>query len=306
MAFLKMINWRSIFRPAFSDNEEKEMDLPLADRTFQLPLKDYLYALSLYRGHPWLKKRAEGLEGTIFYLVSKVNGARPLFKSLIKRFQFVSTKESDKRTRLIVDRIRNKWKCPKDTTIIMAFCKNSNKHGDGSQKLLDDIKKELTEWNENRFFSFFDTTNPRLSKGYNIVLVDDFVGTGGTMDNRITDLENVISPGAKIYIVSLGAMEISKKYLKNHPQVNFYSPCWCESVSEIKLNLEKHKIMQNLENLLSPRYKSYDLDDFSFGYKKSCALYFNERFRIPNNVFPILWWGKLKDKKHFKSLFLRT
>ena len=36
------------------------------------------------------------------------------------------------------------------------------------------------------------------------------------------------------------------------------------------------------------------------------TLYYNEQYRIPNNVYPIFWWGKLSDGSNLDSIFLRS
>lgn len=285
----------------------EEPNLPLANPFVLLSPEELNYATELVMRHSWLQDRSIQLEETISKIVSKVNGADRLFKTLINRFCFVSKAESEKRLRLLIKQIEEQWQVPKDTTVIMAACKVGNVHGDGSQRLLADLKRDMTKWDENRFYDKFDPSNKRILKGYNVILIDDFVGSGETVGKRIDDLLNVISPRAKIYIASLGATKISKSYLKQkYPKVPFYSSVFVKRGFNPNTSFYKKHIMLEMEKLLSKKYKSYEMEKFSLGYNYTGAVYCNEAYRIPNNVFPIFWWGKLSNGEDFHSLFLRT
>ncbi len=285
----------------------EEANLPLANQSVLLTPEELDYATELEMRHSWLQERSSQLEETISKVVSKVNGADKLFKSLINRFCFISKAESEKRLGLLIKQFEKQWQVPIDTTVIMAACKVKNSHGDGSQRLLADLKRDMTKWDESRFYDKFDPENKRIKKEYNVILIDDFVGSGETMGNRIAELIDVVSPKATIYIASLGATKVSKAYLKHkYPQVPFYSTEFVKRGFNPNASFYKKHIMLEMESLLAKKYKSYEMEDFSLGYNYTGAVYCNEAYRIPNNVFPIFWWGKLLNGEDFHSLFLRT
>ena len=285
----------------------EDANLPLANPNVQLTRKELDYAIALIMRRPWLQDRSGQLEETIAKVVSKVSGADKLFKTLIYRFSFVSKEESDRRLGLLIKQFEEQWNVPKDTTVIMAVCKIGNEHGDGSQRLLADLKRDMTRWDENRFYDKFDTSNKRIQGGYNVILIDDFVGSGGTVGKRIDELLRVVSPNAKIFIASLGATKISKSYLaQKYPQVPFYAAEYVKMGFNPDASSHKKQIMLEMESCLSKKYKSYEMKQYSLGYNNTCSVYYNAAYRIPNNVFPIFWWGKLSNGDDFHSLFLRT
>ena len=289
------------------DSSNTQKDLPLANKFVCLNDEQMDYAIDLCMRNPWLHSKSSQLEETIVQIVSKVPGADKLFKTLINRFCFVSKAESDNKVKMLVSQIEEHWKAPKETTVIMAVCKMGNSHGDGSQSLLNDLKRDMHEWKEDRFFSHFDIENERIKKGYNVILIDDFVGSGETIGKRIEALDGIIAANARLYVVGLGATKVSRQYLnKNYPHVSFFSPDYVKRGFDPKASPKKKDIMLKMEDLLSPKYKNYKLPDFSLGYNHSCAVYYNEDYRIPNNVFPVFWWGKLKTEDRFNSLFIRT
>ena len=65
---------------------------------------------------------------------------------------------------------------------------------------------------------------------------------------------------------------------------------------------EKLNIMLQMESRLE---YSPDSKYFPFGYKRSEALYGADGWNAVNNLFPIFWWGELKDGKERTPLFIR-
>lgn len=296
-----------LFQSRKKDDLSVQEDLPLANRSVHLTVEQNDYAVELCFRNPWLQDRSFQLEETIVHIVSKVKGGEKLFKTLINRFHYVSKIDSDKRVKLLVDQIEEQWKVPRDNTVIMAFCKNENGHGDGSQALLNDLKTKMNKWKENQFYSQFDIENVKIKSGNNVILIDDFVGSGETIVNRVEAIKAVMSKKAKLYVASLGATKVSRLFMSNYfPQVAFYSPVYVKRGFDPRYSFKKKEIMFEMEGLLSPKYKNYKLERYSLGYNQTCAVYYNDDYRIPNNVFPVFWWGKLKTGENYNSLFLRT
>ena len=66
---------------------------------------------------------------------------------------------------------------------------------------------------------------------------------------------------------------------------------------------EAVKNMKSLEKKLGGRLNGKFFP--TFGYERSESLYAIEPYNIPNNVFPIFWWPKYKNRKYRKTIFKR-
>ena len=270
-----------------------------------LEFNEYFYALELQMKYHWLSKSSSKLESTIHTLLTE-RERRILFSKLLRKFVYVDLNSSHENVLKIVYQIEHRWNCDPNHTVIVAARKMCNNHPDGSNILVYNLQDELKRWKNQRFLSVFDIDNKRLINSQNIIVCDDFIGTGGTIDKRIQNLQNKFGEDKKIFVVALAAMKNSKKVLAKYNNVSVYSPVWVACGLNHDSDSKECAIMLNMEELLARKYKNYELDDVSLGYKKSGALYYNEQYRIPNNVYPIFWWGKLSDGSNFDSIFLRS
>lgn len=264
--------------------------------------EDFRYALTVNKEHKWMNKYSCQLDETILNVV-QTSEEKTLFSTLLKNFRYITKQKSYQNVSLIADQINNVWKCDKNQTVIMAVRKESNPHADGSDKLLYDLQKELTGWNTSLFINHFDAQNRKILSYPTVILCDDFIGSGYTMQKRIQALLDNKVQGQKIYVVALGTLSEAYNSLNSIAEV--FVPEIVENF-DIDSYGNSRDLMTGMEGKLGDQYKDEKLSNVSFGYKKSRALYYNEDYRIPNNVFPIFWWGTLKDKKTLYSIFLRT
>lgn len=277
-------------------------DRPFEKRSRTLSFEDFFYSLSLQFRHRWLWIKSNQLDETIENIIKPVEGARRLFPTLLKRFKYIDYSHSQRNLRAIAHQIKDVWKCDKTKTVIMSIRKQVNNHPDGSSKMAYDLLRVLGDWNGHLIIDPFDENYAKLSKGYSVILCDDFIGSGSTIDNRIKAIKDMIAPQAKLYIVALAAMSEARDLYLNRSGSMYYSPVWLEKgITEKK----KTQIMLRMESLLASKHKDQVLSNCSLGYGKAGSLYFNEEYRIPNNVYPIFWWGKYVDGRDFNSLFLR-
>lgn len=275
---------------------------PLPLRSETLNEDDFNYALSLYGKNSWLLKYAKQLEDTISKILEK-RIYKDLFGKMVSKFKYIDSASSNQCVISIADQIINKWKCNCNETILVAVKKVDNLHPDGSFNFLYSLQKELKMWRSDHILTVYDLSFiKRKYTNYNIVLCDDFIGTGGTIEKRIKDIRGIQDPKKKLYVVSIGGMRNSCKNLSNTYKVDFFVPIQLDR----KLNPEEDKVVLQIEEKLAECYKRYSLSQMSLGYGKTGALYYNENYRIPNNVYPIFWWGKMKDGSEFNSIFLRT
>ena len=89
--------------------------------------------------------------------------------------------------------------------------------------------------------------------------------------------------------------------------IPYYSVHWLSKGISEKIALVQRanaiKAMEDLEAKLKENVSGRRLQNF--GYKKSESLFALESNNIPNNVFPIFWWTRLKDDTLRKTLFHR-
>lgn len=267
-----------------------------------LGAKDFFFSIWLQLKHRWLLNRSNQLDATIKSIVTPVNGGRCLFSKLIHKFTYVDKSVSSKRIADIANHIINIWKCNQTNTLIMAVTKKDNPHPDGALKMIYDLQVALGGWNRSKLINHFDVNNKYIKKGYDVIICDDFIGSGETINKRIVEIREKMSKEANLFIVALAGMKDAKRRYLSKQNLHIYVPCWLDKGI---IDNFSEGIMFNMEALLSTKYLKETKSKVSMGYGKAGSLYYNEDYRIPNSVYPIFWWGKLADGKPFNSLFRR-
>lgn len=294
-----------LLKQKINTNEEKKF-VPMGLRdNITLNRKDFFFSICLQLNFSWLSTYSNGLDNTILYLTTNKERKR-LFKKVLSKFKYVDRKENYDNVKLIVNQIEKIWGCNSSDSVILAVKKKNNPHPDGSVILLYALQDQLKKWKDRCFLDSFDLANKLVTNRNNIIICDDFIGSGSTIEKRIVELQKITNQKQKIYIVTLAGLNATKQNVLNKYNVRVYSPIWLNKYIDHNPQSEDCNIMLEIENDLSSKYKEYRLADYSLGYKQTGALYYNEEYRIPNNVYPLFWWGKLKDGTDFNSIFLRS
>ena len=297
-----MFEW---IKKIFSINNKDYNDWsPLPKRQGDALVKsDFLYSIHLLFKYKWLCHLSAQLDETIYFLLRTPERKR-LLKKLLKQFKFVSYNEDDEYIRKIKEHIESVWCCNASNTIIMATKRQTDREPDGSSTLVYHLQAEMTSWNSDAFFNaYIPKCDIVKNLKHNIILCDDFIGSGWTINNRVRDLK-VRYPNANVYVVAIAGMHQSKTNYLDKLDVPYFAACWLDA--GLKEGSTDYKTMLEIESLLHPQYNTYSLEECSMGWGKSMALYKNAKYRIPNSCFPIFWWGKLKNGREFNSLFRRT
>ena len=292
-------------RNVFVSNHKDAFEPLDMRRNTRLDKEDYLYSLKMQYCYGWLCKYSNQLDETISVLLTD-KYRKNLFRSLIRKFKYVDRDTSQNLLNDIASVIQYKWRCNPNDSVIMAIRKMSNPHPDGSMNIIYRLQDLLKDWKSSRFINVFDLDNKYVKNSKNIILCDDFIGTGGTMGKRIDDLYNVISSSQTIYLISIAGMKEARTNVLDQKKITYFAPIWLDKGFSTDTPNEDCTRMLQMEDLLAKKYKEYTLETMSLGYNKSGGLYYNEDYRIPNNVFPIFWWGKLRNDQPFKSIFLRS
>ena len=273
-----------------------------------LPKWDFKSVFNLGLQYEWLISCDKGFMELWNSTGNDIN-QKKLILYLIHKFLYVDSIKADEFCKKIVHQITEVWGLqPKNTTITAAFNDSNDKDSrpDGSQLMVQKLKNRVPfHWREFDFSNSLPKALYKLNSNDNLVICDDFVGTGQTIKRktgyalkviRERELENV-----QLFIVSFAAMQFSKTAIA----FPFYSCEWLlKGISETLTgnNLKvATRIMEDMENILKPYIGNQRLP--KFGYKRSESLYNYENDNIPNNVFPIFWWKKYKNNKFRVPMF---
>ena len=269
-----------------------------------LPEWDFKCVFNLGLQYEWLITCDEGFMELWNSTGGDIN-QKKLILYLIHKFLYVDSKKADEFCGKIVHQITDEWGLEPRNTTITAACDNSNP--DGSQLMVQKLKNRFPfHWREFDFSnSLPEALYAKINSNDNLVICDDFVGTGSTIGRKTEYAHKVIRErgleNVQIYIVSFAAMQFSKTFI----QYPFYSCEWLlKGISETLTGdnlIVATKIMTEMEGLLKPRIGRQFLP--KFGHERSESLYNYENDNIPNNVFPIFWWNKYKDNKFRLPMF---
>ncbi|MDQ1855789.1 hypothetical protein [Chryseobacterium sp. WLY505] len=275
-----------------------------------LEYDDFSRLINMNNRFSWLTDNYEGL----YELWSHCDNddEKKLIEFLIDNFRYTTASDLNNSGNSIANQIENIWKLESHNTYIVATC--DDRKPDGSQAFIQSIKNKFSiTWENNNFYNNLLEAAHKLEDNIEIVLVDDFIGTGDTIKKKSTYLIKKLNErninNFKIRVVAFAAMEFAKEKI-DRLNLEFYSYIWLKKgISELITEQAKRKkailIMSGLEDKLGENYKNLKLSRLRFGYKQSESLFSLESFNIPNNVFPIFWWPKLNDNKYCKTLFHR-
>lgn len=237
-----------------------------------------------------------------------------LLKTLISRFTFIEARQLEEIAKGIFAKTQE-WGMESAGTYFAAIA-DSNKP-DGSVAGLQYIKNKfpaIRGWSENSFFSSITEAAIKINTNDNIVLFDDFIGTGKTMVTKLDYVvdrlkERAVKPKA-IKVVAYAAMEFGVRTINEKHDYEVYAPLLLKrglTDFETPECLEKKKsLMISLESKLGKKFRKLRLSDHSLGYGGSEALFQIYGYNCPNNLFPVFWWPTLEDGTERNTIFQRS
>jgi hypothetical protein len=289
-------------------NVKKMSDLILNRAIDRIDVNDFTRLTSLHLKYEWLTYEPQALFE--LWCLSENNEQKDIIEFLIKNFSFINGRSLSEGSQIIAKHIENEWNLHSNNTFLVATCDDSKP--DGSQSLVQNLKNKFSiNWKESNFYHSLPVGVNEIPNNSNLILVDDFIGTGDTISRKlkyvISTIEKRGFDGISIKIVSLAAMKFAQEVLDSL-NVDYYCVHWLnkgisELVSEEKREVAT-KSMEELEKKLQKNYHGKNLPNF--GYKKSESLFALESNNIPNNVFPIFWWPFLKGGIPRKTMFKRV
>lgn len=284
-------------------------EIPRAKETMTRDLFGLLMQLTTQQ--TWLTRRSEELYDTL--AVCDSEHQKNLIVDLITRFHFRSAQEYLEDRRDIARKISKDWGCLPQNTMLIAL--QDNACADSSSAAVQQFKGPLAEyadWKTHNFISSLGEVVERAKDGNNIVIVDDFCGSGDTISKKVRWLREKLeeaSKSATLRVAVGSSMEQSKAVICPYVQ-DFYSVHWLQrGIRDFYSGqdaVDAIALMEAIESKLAERYGKKKIEDYAFGWKQSEALCYLEGENPPNNNFPIFWWRKLRPNLDRTALLPRV
>lgn len=282
--------------------------------TFLLLKKQFKLLFPLLTKQPWLARSEEQLESLIF---NECNSAeqQELILDLLKRFCYLDTLKFQEKLNDLALSIVTDTELTDDTTIVVAVA--SGNGSDSSQYILYTLKPlfEKLGWRNYAHLSTFDRIASFINKNEknyrDIVLVDEFIGSGQTIIGRVKTIkERLNDAGINDYSIrvkvvastSYGLQELNKESISVETLITLH-----KGISDFyqhSQRAEKIDQMLELESILSEEYAGRELP--SLGFNRAEALYGRDDGNSPNSVFPIFWWRFYKSGGVRNTLLTRA
>lgn len=255
-------------------------------------------------------RRLEALFGEVASVTGE-SGVR-LISRLIERCVYLTSDDYDRRIFSMAERIAQSF----DFTTSVICATTGDRSKDSAQKILYDLNSSLATLNHfrvktlNRYDAAFDSfkKDPALKT---IVLVDEFVGTGGTIVNRVSRIQSQFAGAGKsvplIHFVGLAGMEFGLVEVGKVVQSLHVELLLKKGIEQLSKSTEisgDYLLMDALESNLSAEFDDIELP--RRGYGSSEALFARKNGNCPNNVFPVFWWPQLGDLSMRRPFFPRS
>lgn len=266
---------------------------------------EFLRLLKLGMEFGWLYQREESFME--MWMGTANNNTKTLIEHLIRNFLYVDSNMADEFCNSIVKQIVEGWKLKAGNTFLSAICDNSRP--DGSQVIVQKLKNRFPdEWKEFYFINSIAEAAYKLNSNENLILCDDFIGTGNTFNRKIAWVQEKLGErgvsNVSIYIVAFASMSFSEEHISCPMYTCRKLPKGISERLAGKNRLIAIELMKSLESMLKPKVGKLVLP--KFGYKKSESLFDYEDDNIPNNVFPIFWWKRDVNNKRRQTMFNRV
>lgn len=271
---------------------------------------EYHKLTSLYVKQKWLIPKKDELKELIEFCGD--NDSKDLILSLLERFSYLENDTLGMLLNEIADYIIKESGFTEQTTQILSITWDDD--ADSGQKILDYIKHPIFKkgWRSIKTVNRFGRGIKNYNEGKTeIILIDEFIGSGKTLRGRIDYLKKNIkgSPSIKCCFVAGISESISKLESEG---IEIFCPLHLDKgISDYYKGKELTKaedLMLDLELKLAPWINLKELYDYSFGYGGAEALYTLEgcNGNTPNSVFPILWWLHDKGKNQRNTILTRS
>lgn len=267
--------------------------------------------IELFNAQPWTKNRHEEL--TELWNICISRDQQLLIKDLINNFFIFDYEHEENSCNKFNTQIHN-WGLQPSKTWIVAVANKSEV--DGSTAALQKLKNKVLPYEDwhSRFLPNIPEAAEKIKNNANVVLFDDFLGTGNKMVRKVEWIKKLLNDkGIKninFFCACFSGMEFGIQHIQKTLGIPIFTANSLKrGISERYTGNQLERaveLMKQIEEQLNPNYKNKKLSEYTFGYKKSEALYYAINDNCPNNVFPIFWWPIKKNKIPFKTMLRRA
>lgn len=278
---------------------------------------DYEKILSLYEKFKWLCFEKGTLEEIWQYCGSA--DEKYLLEHLISEFKYLDSNRLALSYRMMSNQVHDAWGLTNEGSYVLAVA-DPDDQADSSIGVLIDLKHYFAEratWSlDSDFIPYITKIFEKISDTNNIILVDNFIGTGDKISRKVKWLRKHLNDQGRdhirIFILALGAMNISRSVLdalKNADVItDYFASTWHrQGISSFWSGAKRNKYIsciKNISSYLSVRHGGYRMKPL--GYKDSEAIFAKSPRWCPNNTFSVFWWPKDKSGKVRKRFFVRA
>lgn len=286
------------------------------------------YKISLIKKQDWLdcRKHLEALDN-LFKECSDEEEVKMLLE-LIPNF---TCTDQDARWTFYINQAKN---IVNDGTITIDNCiigpTTDDSDPDSSQHICNPFRNILKRHGgqhvvKNRFDYIEAFITSTRETNINIIILDDFIGSGNTVGKRINKCRELVDKNNYIKecnfkVISFVAMETGKQYIEGHGAEVIAEYVLKKGITDLFTEPRRSIAKRNMLSLESLIFENPKSHKYSFGYEKSEALYarvFKKETdpitfendiildRTPNNVFPIFWWKEDKNGNGRNTLLYR-
>ncbi len=267
----------------------------------------YQQVFNLYAKQAWLIDKKDELNQLVKFCGDDLD----IVISLLERFVNIEDKALKHYLEEMADFIINYSGYSEETTQIVAM--SYDEKADSGQKTLDQLKMILFKagWKNVQTVNTCGGATKQYKKGKTqIIVVDEFLGSGKTILSRYRQLCHDINNSIEITFCILSGIEDGVNLVRES-EIKIHCPLQLKKgISGYYSGAELEKVkkkMLNLEDKLAEKINQKQLSDFSFGYGQAEDLLTMEgcNGNTPNSVFPIFWWMKNKDNTDRDTILTR-
>jgi len=279
------------------------------DNTYPISAAALGAIIDLSKSQPILFQKGDRNALTVLFSECQTDAQYLLLKELITNFNYLTSADLEAGANDLVTQICSNWNLDEATTLIVAAADDDEP--DGSQVLCKSVVTALGRARRKysvkaRLGYAFQEASPGDGRFANIVVLDDFIGTGDKLSGIVKRLQKHIPQGTIFYIASLAAMRFGLDNIRKETGCEVFSCHTYEKGISGTFQDPKRKEyiseMLGMERRIIPpmRFPRKEKERcYGFGYGQSEALFCLEGFSVPNNVFPIFWRDKYCDLSTF-------
>ncbi|RYD73130.1 MAG: hypothetical protein EOP84_22030 [Verrucomicrobiaceae bacterium] len=258
--------------------------------------------LSLVVDQPHLAARLNEVTSLIELLTDDAETA--LVLDLLKRANCYSGEENMRAATNVAECIAANWSLmPANTWLVARDIEEKASSADAALQL---VRMCLTRvnatWASSNFLSTMDTLTA-LPENSNVVLIDDFIGTGRKVSEKVEWIRRNTHVRS-IFIATFHSQQQAADTLTPIVDGYFSSITTRKGISDAfdeTMAAELRDLMKRIEI----RFGKISAK-MSLGYRGSESLYFQLMWNTPNNVFPIFWTSQHQFDGSFRPILIRN